>query len=162
NGDRALKLMGQYALAPERADDAPRAFRFGEGLTGQAALQDEITVVKNLPPGHLRVRSGTGESAPITCVLVPLAHAGRVRGVLELALLSPLPDRARELLLAVRQAVGIAIEVALARTATRDLLAETQRQAQRLSAQEEELRSNNEELEAQQEELRQANEELTQ
>lgn len=95
-------------------------------------------------------------------VFVPLLHSGKVRGVLELALFSPLSAPARELLLSVRETLTIALEVALARAETRSLLAETQAQAHRLTAQEEELRQTNEELQAQQEELRQTNEELTQ
>jgi hypothetical protein len=57
--------------------------------------------------------------------------------------------------------MAIAIEVARSRAATRDLLAATQKQAEKLAAQEEELRSTNEELQAQEEELRQANTDLS-
>src|SRR5690606_3284449 len=56
--------------------------------------------------------------------------------------------------------LGIALEVAHARKATRQLLEQTRAQTERLAAQEEELRLNNQELQAQQEELRRANEEL--
>jgi CheY-like chemotaxis protein/signal transduction histidine kinase len=62
----------------------------------------------------------------------------------------------------VRDTLAIAIVVARARAATRELLAATQRQAERLAAQEEELRANNDELAAQEEELRTANTDLSQ
>ncbi|HZL47768.1 MAG TPA: response regulator, partial [Solirubrobacteraceae bacterium] len=133
----------------------------GEGLVGQAALGEEITVVKDLPADYLRVRSGLGEATPKVIVLVPLREMGQARGVLELAFFSPWSARAAEAVSLVRENLVIALEVALARVATRRLLAETQRQAARLHQQDEELRATNEELETQQEELRQTNNELT-
>ena len=61
-----------------------------------------------------------------------------------------------------RGTLAVAVVVARARAATRDLLAATQRQAEKLAQQEEELRATNEELQAQEEELRQANTDLSQ
>jgi len=92
---------------------------------------------------------------------VPLVHLGKVTGVLELAMFSDWSERASHAVDAVREMLVIALEVARARASTRQLLAETQRQAQRLSEQEEELRAANEEMQSQQQELRQSNRELT-
>ncbi len=158
-GKDDLALLGQYGASAE--DGALAHFRVGEGLVGQAALADNITVVKELPTDYLRIRSGLGEGTPKVIVLVPLRQLGRPRGVLELALFTSWSPRAEEVLTAVQESLVIALEVALARVATRDLLSETQRQAERLAQQEEELRATNEELEAQQEELRQTNQDLT-
>ncbi|HTA21246.1 MAG TPA: ATP-binding protein, partial [Polyangia bacterium] len=156
-----LRLAARHALADD-SGDVPPSFRPGEGLVGQAALQEGLTIVADPPPGYLRVRSGLGEAAPRALVLLTLAHAGRVTGVLELAVFKPWSEASSELLTAVRDTVAIALVVARARTAARELLAATQRQAERLSQQEEELRANNEELQAQEEELRQANTYLSQ
>ncbi|MES1208516.1 MAG: GAF domain-containing protein, partial [Pseudomonadota bacterium] len=165
--ERVFRLLGQYALTAADADgDAAPAtvprFRAGEGLVGQAALQDEVTVITDPPPNYFRIRSGLGEGSPRTLVLLPILHSGTTTGVIELALFAPWSERANEFLLSIRETLAIAIEVARARAATRQLLAETQRQAHQLQAQEEELRASNEELQTQQEELRQSNEELTQ
>ena len=163
--DRSLHLLGEYALSPAGTGagaEATPSFRPGEGVVGEAALQNDITVLTDPPPNYLRVRSGLGEGSPRVVALVPILHAGRVSGMIELAFFSSWSSRANEFLLSIRETLAIAIEVARARAATRQLLAETQRQAQRLSTQEEELRANNEELQAQQEELKQTNEELTQ
>jgi signal transduction histidine kinase/DNA-binding response OmpR family regulator len=157
-----MRLLGHYASSEIPAEGEPHpCFRMGEGLVGQAALRDEITVLGDPPPGYLRVRSGLGESAPRAIVILPLTHAGTVSGVLEFALLEPWSASDSELLLSLRETLAIAIEVARARAALREALAETQRQARSLVAQEEELRAANEELESQQHELREANEELT-
>ena len=158
-----LQLISQFALAPAGGGNdavAAPSFRFGEGLVGQAALAPALTVIEDPPPDYLRVRSGLGEGSPRAIVLVPLVHLGRVTGVLELALFRPCTDTIRELLRSVGETLAIALEVARSRGAMRDLLAETQRQAQRLANQEHELTANNEELRAQQENLTRANEEL--
>ncbi len=161
--DGLLRLLGQYAHSnPGSEIGAKPSFRRGEGLVGQASLQDEMMVIADPPPDYLRVRSGLGEGTPRVIALLPLMHLGKVTGVLEIALFKPWSELATELLLSVRETLALAIEVARARTATRELLAATQRQAQRLEAQEEELRASNEELRAQQDELRQTNEELRQ
>jgi CheY-like chemotaxis protein len=161
--DGRLSLIGEYAhLRPGDGEDTPRSFRRGEGLVGQAALHEEICVVTDPPRDYLRIGSGLGEGVPRALVFLPLVHVGKVTGVLELGLFKPCSASLSELLLVVRETLAIAIEVARARSAMRDLLAETQRQAERLIKQEEQLHATNEELSAQQEELRQTNEELTQ
>ncbi|HEY8924391.1 MAG TPA: response regulator [Polyangia bacterium] len=153
--DGALRLLGQYAGGA--SDSLPTSFRLGEGLVGQAAAQRDILVVSDPPRDYWRARSALGDAAVRALVLVPLVRADRVIGVLELGSFMPWSDRPRELLLAVREMFAVALEVARSALATRDLLAETQRQAARLADQEEALRVSNEELHAQQEELRQTN-----
>jgi len=158
-----LRLIGQFAFSEAAASrGAAASFGLGQGLVGQAALREDIMVVGDPPPGYLQVRSGLGASAVREIVLVPIVRAGRVSGVLELGFFSPWSERAHELVLSVREMIAIAIEVARARTATRRLLAETQRQAQLLVEQEEELRARNEELQSQQEDMQKTNVELTQ
>ncbi|HEY0709253.1 MAG TPA: histidine kinase dimerization/phospho-acceptor domain-containing protein, partial [Polyangia bacterium] len=159
DGSFALLGQGVGLSGQDDAGAAPR-FRPGEGLAGQAVQQDRITEITDLPPDYLRIRSGLGDAPPSALVLVPLTHLGRPRGLMEIALFKPYTARGRELVESVRETIVIALEVATARNSMRDLLAETERQAQRLGSQEQELRANNEELQAQQEELRQTNEEL--
>ncbi|HVR03319.1 MAG TPA: response regulator, partial [Polyangia bacterium] len=159
--DGSFRLAAEHALSSAGVGAPPR-FRMGEGLVGQAALQEDLTIVNDVPPDYLRVRSGTGEGAPGVIILVPLPHASRIAGVLELAMFKPWSEGAAELVSSVRDTLAIAIVVARARAATRELLAATQRQAERLAAQEEELRANNDELAAQEEELRTANTDLSQ
>jgi CheY-like chemotaxis protein/signal transduction histidine kinase/HAMP domain-containing protein len=156
-----LRVIGQFARTP--ADATPEAtatFRLGEGLVGEAALQTEVVVIDNPPADYLRIRSGLGEGSPRAIVLLPLVHLGKVTGVLELALFTACDEVTRQLLTSVRETLTIALEVARSRATMRDLLAETRRQADRLTHQEQALTASNEELLAQQEELKQANEEL--
>jgi CheY-like chemotaxis protein/signal transduction histidine kinase len=160
---RVLRLAGEYGLAPMDPELAAAfSFRVGEGLVGQACLQDEITLVPDPPPNYLRIRTGVGEGSPRLLAFLPILHLGSVAGVLELGLFKPWSAEFAELLHSVRETLAIAIEVARTRASLNEMLAESQRQAERLRAQEEELQSTNEELHTQQEELRQTNEELTQ
>jgi CheY-like chemotaxis protein/signal transduction histidine kinase len=159
NGE--LRLAAGYATCGKSVPDAALpAFAEGEGLVGQALLSGELSVVDDLPADYLRIRSGLGESAPRQLLLLPLVHFGRKAGVIELALLEPCTEAERELLLTVRATLVIALMGARAGAAQTALLRETQAQAERLTAQEEELRLNNQELLAQQEELRRTNEEV--
>jgi signal transduction histidine kinase/HAMP domain-containing protein len=162
--DGTLRLLAQYAISSDASVSpigAPRpAFRHGEGMIGQAALREDITVVAEPPAGYLKVRSGLGESEPRALVFVPLVRSGNMTGVIELALFKPFTEEVRELLSSVRMMLVTAFEAARSQAALRDLLSQTQEQATRLAAQEEELRLNNQELQIQQEELRKANEQL--
>ncbi|HSU39315.1 MAG TPA: ATP-binding protein, partial [Polyangiaceae bacterium] len=144
-------------------DGAPLAdvpsFRAGVGLVGRATLAQELEVVEP-PPGYFTVRSGLGASEPQRLVLLPLARAERSVGVLELALFEPFRDDARDFLGAAREIIAVSLEVARAAAGLRTLLEQTQKQAELLAAQEEELRASNRELRDQQDELRRANDEL--
>jgi len=164
NPDGSLRLLGHCALSAVGAPSTGAAtlIRPGEGLLGHAAQQREIIVVADPPADYLCVRSGLGEARTRAIVLVPLVHAGRVTGVLELGLFTPWTDRSAELLGVARETLAIAIEVSRARSSMRGLLAETQRQADRLAEQEMELRATNEELQSQQEEVRRTNADLKQ
>jgi CheY-like chemotaxis protein/signal transduction histidine kinase len=160
--ERTLRLLGHCALSDDVAADAAQGFRLGEGLVGRAAMSPDILVVDEVPSDFMRVRSGLGGGAPRAVVFVPLVREGQVFGVVELACFKAWSASANELLLKAREGIALALEVARRRADLRGLLARTQEQAARLSAQDEELRATNEELHMQQEELRQTNEELAQ
>src|SRR6266852_4599808 len=127
--DGAFRLIGGHALA---RGDGDGVFHPGEGLVGQAALLNEITVI-DAPQGQLRISSGLAEGAPRSIALVPLLRNGKVTGVLELVSLQPWRDASSELLVSVREAIAIALDVARSRAELRGLLNETQRQAAELT-----------------------------
>jgi CheY-like chemotaxis protein/signal transduction histidine kinase len=160
DADGRLSFTAGYAHSPLSLDSPTARFADSEGLVGQALRSGELTSVSDLPADYLRIKSGLGETVPRELLLLPLVHFEREAGVIELALLKPATAIARELLLAARSTLVIALDAALAGAARSRLLRETQAQAEQLAAQEEELRMNNQELLAQQEELRRANQEL--
>jgi CheY-like chemotaxis protein/signal transduction histidine kinase len=164
--DGGLQLFAHYGLKSSEkkeplAGAAPEpSFADGEGLLGRAAASGELLVVEQPPPDYFRIRSGLGEATPTTLVILPLLRVGRTVAIVELAMFEPCSPEIREWLIAVRETLVMALESARSGAALRDLLDRTQKLAERLTAQEEELRSNNQELQVQQEELRQANGEL--
>jgi signal transduction histidine kinase/HAMP domain-containing protein len=149
---RRLELLGRYGLA----EAAPvESFAPGEGLVGEASLQDELMVISAPPQDALRIRSGFMEAPPRELILVPARHHGEVIGVAELAFLHPASSRVREFLLAARGLMATTLQVARVQAARRQLLSQ-------LAEKEEHLRRANEDLQAQQRELQRANEGLQQ
>ena len=138
--DGELRLEAQFAGGKASDDVGARArFAEGEGLLGQAFASGELTVIDGMPDGYLKLKSGLGEAAPRELLLLPLVHFGRKVGALELALLTPASAVARELLLAARAPVVIALEAARASAARQALLQETQAQRLELATQNGEL-----------------------
>ena len=161
--DGGLRLCGSYGVQdapPFAAIDPLRYAEKGEGLLLEALRTDRLLVVNEVPAGYLKVRSGLGEALATNLIFLPLSRADQTVGVLELALFKTASDDLRELLRSVQEMLVISLQAARSRRALREALERSQRQAERLGAQEEELRSNNQELQAQHEELRVANSEL--
>jgi CheY-like chemotaxis protein/signal transduction histidine kinase len=160
DGEGTLQAQANYASDLTQTLGVLRSFRVGEGLVGEAAGAGSVVVVNDPPPGYFTIRSGLGEAAPRALVLAPLRRAERCMGVLELALFEPCTDELRDFVEAAREIVVISLEMARSRATLRGLLDKSQKQADLLAAQEEELRASNRELTDQQEELRRANVEL--
>jgi hypothetical protein len=153
-----LALGAQYATEGELS---PRSrIARGQDLLGQAFLEDEVVVLEAPPEDHLRIRTSLIECRAQSVVLWPLSHLGRRVGAAEFAFAGPRPPRCANFLQRTCGLVVSALEEATSSSSLKMLLAESRLQAERLAAQEEELRQNNEELRGQREELRQANSEL--
>jgi CheY-like chemotaxis protein/signal transduction histidine kinase len=155
-----LRAAGEYAGGALDPAWTGRSFHAGEGLVGQAALGDELLVVRDPPADYLKIRSGVGEARPACLVFMRLSRLGASVGVLELAFFGDCSEDVKEFLLAARETMVIAINVARSRATLRRLLDESTQQAERLAQQEEELRASNRDLSMQQEELKRANQEL--
>ncbi|HSJ56849.1 MAG TPA: response regulator [Anaerolineae bacterium] len=150
NGD-GLKLVGSYAYT--RRKGLSDHFRPGEGLVGQAALEQQAIQVTRVPDDYIRVQSGLGEAVPRSILALPFRYENLVSGVVELGSFAEPNDEQMAFLSSVMEGVAIAFHVAQTRARTLDLLQQTQQQAEELQAQ-------TEELETQQDELRQINDEL--
>jgi CheY-like chemotaxis protein/signal transduction histidine kinase/CHASE3 domain sensor protein len=153
-----LRLLGTYGY--KRRKNLSVEFKIGEGLVGQAALEKKRILLTNVPEDYVHVSSGLGESVPRNIVDMPLMAGNELVGVLELATVGEIEGKAEEFLELVSESIGIAIASAKARVKMRQLLEQTQQQAEELQTQQEELKVANEELQTQQEELKVANEEL--
>ncbi|HEX2556964.1 MAG TPA: GAF domain-containing protein [Nitrososphaera sp.] len=147
-----LHLTGRYAYT-ERAG-AKTIIPLGEGLVGQAALDNQQLILYQIPEDALLIASSLGESAPRQVLVSALEIAGRVIGVLELATLNQFTTEHQAFISLSSESIAIAFQTAQTRERMAVLLLESQRQAEELQVQEEELRSANEELRARAENMR--------
>ncbi|GBD95319.1 MAG TPA: response regulator [Nitrospirae bacterium] len=145
--NKLLKLTGTYAYKKQK--NFYNEYRFGEGLAGQAALEKEIILTTNVPDGYINIHSGLGKAAPHNIVVVPLLYEGKVKGVLELGSFHEITDVRLDLLRQVSENIAISLNSAQSRLRMKELLKETQSQAEELETRQEELRQTNEELEEQ-------------
>ena len=148
------RRLAGYGLDARAA--GPESFADGEGLVGRMAKAGGPTIVRDVPPDFLRVRSGTGERAPTSLAFVPATVDGVVLAIVELGFLRPVADGVSALLERVSEPIASALRSAQYKQRLADLLSESQQQAETLQAQQEELRVVNEELEEQTQSVRDA------
>lgn len=167
-----LIMISAYAFHKNK-EDLP-VIGFGEGLAGQAAAEKRTILCNNIPSGHFNINSSFGEVVPENIIVLPVIFEGRVAGVVELGSIYNFTAIQQQFLSIMADSIAIAITSSQSREKTKELLEETQRQAEELEAQQEALKQSNEELHsktellersevelrAQQEELQQSNEEL--
>src|SRR6187401_3112001 len=80
---RYLRLVASYAYRERKGLN--NRFKLGEGLVGQAALEQKRIVVGAAPPDYVQIGSGLGEAKPMSIAVAPISFEGEVKGVLELA-----------------------------------------------------------------------------
>ena len=141
-----LKRIATYAL-PE--DTSSATVQLGAGLLGQAAKENRVLHVQDIPEDYLDVGSSLGHAKPRELLVAPASIDGLVQAVLELGFFRRLLPADRELLGRVSESLGIAVRTSKDHTRLEELLTRTQRQGEELQTQQEELRVTNEELEVQ-------------
>jgi signal transduction histidine kinase/DNA-binding response OmpR family regulator len=155
-----LRLAGTRGL--REGVDVPTSFQQGEGVVGQAALSRGASVLRDLPPDFFSVRSAFMGSAPRHIVVMPLRVDNETQGVVELGVVGEVDQKALQLLERASHGMAVAIRSATYRSRLRELLQQTQRQAEELQSQQEELRVTNEELEEQSRALQESQSRLEQ
>ncbi len=173
NGEHdRLRMTGTYAFTNSKT--VASQYEMGEGLVGQAAMEKDRIVLTDPPEDYFLIRSGLGEAIPRNILVFPFLLGEQTKGVLELGTLNEFSDLSLNFLEQVSEAIAVAVDSAQSRTKMESLLHQTQKQAEQLEGQQEELRATNEELEeqttalreseaklqAQQEELQETNESL--
>lgn len=154
-GDNLYAVAG-YSYIP---NNDKKIVKLGEGLTGQAALSEEILELKDIATDDIKISYALGELKPGHVIAVPLIDE-KANGVVELATIKEYTPRDIEFLTAVSNNIGIALKAALNRKRLQELLEETQSQSEELQMQHTELESMNAELETQTEKLQASEEEL--
>jgi CheY-like chemotaxis protein/HAMP domain-containing protein len=177
--DSALQLIASYAYKSRK--HVANRFQLGEGLVGQAALEQKAILLTGVPDDYIQINSGLGEAPPRNIIVLPMLFEGEVKAVVELASFHPFGPIHQIFLEQLAESIGVVLNMIQANMRTEELLQQSQQltqelqsQSQELQVQQEELRRTNVELEAQakslkaseealkeqQEELQQVNEEL--
>jgi signal transduction histidine kinase/CheY-like chemotaxis protein/CHASE3 domain sensor protein len=152
----ALYPAGSYSYIPSKRRER---IRFGEGLTGQAAVSGIILEMKDLAQEDISISYALGEVKPTHIVALPLMD-DKLAGVAELASVQGYTSLDLEYLNAAAHNIAIAISTAQNRKRVQELLEETESQSEELRVQHSEMESINAELETQTEKLQASEEEL--
>ncbi|WP_229425176.1 MULTISPECIES: CHASE3 domain-containing protein [unclassified Massilia] len=147
NEDGTLRRIGAFGFSNE--DEHAKTIESGSSLASQAANENRLLRVKELPGDYIKVSSSLGETAPREIVIAPFSNFGKVKGVMEVGFLQPVRERDLEFLRLVGDAVGASVAAIVYRSRLQDALSESQALNEELQVQQEELRTANEELEEQ-------------
>ncbi|WP_122859796.1 response regulator [Pseudomonas viridiflava] len=143
-----LVRVASYGFSREQ-EERDQTIRSDEGIVGQAARQDRVITLKDVPVDYFKVSSGLGDGSPRSVIVVPTSNDDQVNGVIELGFLHALTEQDVEFLELISDNIGTSIEAARYRQRLQEVLAETQQLNEELQVQQEELRTANEELEEQ-------------
>jgi len=157
--DIHLSLLTAYAY--ERRKFMKRRISFGEGITGQCAIEKQPIYMTKLPPGHFDITTGLGKSSPSNVLIVPMLVNQEFLGVVELAAFIEIEPYQREFAEKIAETVASTIAAVRINIRTARLLEESKMQAEELASKEEEMRQNMEELQATQETAAQKEAEAT-
>ncbi|WSG48148.1 HAMP domain-containing protein [Dactylosporangium sp. NBC_01737] len=158
DGPVTLERTASYGAQP--GSDSPTRFRLGESLIGQAARDKKTIMMAGGPPGYIKISSSLGSADPVNVIVLPVLFEGEVLGVIELSSVHEFGGVYRDLLEQLKETIGVNVNTILATSRTEGLLTESQRLAQELRAQREELQRSNTELAEKAELLAQQNRDI--
>jgi signal transduction histidine kinase/DNA-binding response OmpR family regulator len=145
--DGTLTRIGAYGFAHQEGH--AKVIHAKESLAAQAANENRILTLRELPPDYIKVGSGLGETAPRELLIAPISNHGKIKGVIEIGFLHPVRERDTEFMELIGPAVGASVASVVYRHRLQLALEEQQAMNEELQVQQEELRTANEELEEQ-------------
>ncbi len=118
------------------------------GFVQEAVYSSRFVVIDNVPRGYLKIRSGLGEDTAVSVVVIPINANTIPLACLELALFSRPAPRIEALMRELPNAIAPHLQILQRNLRTQELLAETEKQAERLQEQTRQLRDINNEQQA--------------
>ncbi len=152
--DSQVRIGLKSCYAYGRKKFMEKQFAPGEGLLGQAYLEEEAIHMTELPQDYTTITSGLGEATPSALLIVPLKVNDTVEGMLEMASFNKFEAHELEFIHKAGESIAAYIQNNRVNTQTKVLLEKAHEQTAQLREQEEEMRQNMEELSATQEEMR--------
>ena len=151
DGDPYLSLTACYAYGRKKYQE--RRIALGEGLVGQAALEQDTIYLTDVPADYVNITSGLGDAPPRSILIVPLQSNKEVIGVMEFAAFRSFEPYEIEFLEKLAESIAASVIAVQTNQRTQWLLEQAQESEENMRAQEEEMRQNMEELQATQEEI---------
>ena len=163
--DDLLHLKATYAFSDRKGNF--NQIKLGEGMVGQAGLENEVIIFSGVSQGAPVLNYGAGEQLPEHFMAIPLATDEGLIGVVLIGSLTPYSPLQKRFVNDVVQNAAVLFNAANSRLMIEELLEQAQLQKESLSKAniilEEQtfaLRESEQALQTQQEELRVTNEEL--
>lgn len=120
NENIRLMLIASYAYTQRKG--LPTEFKLGEGLVGQAALEQQSILVNDVPKDYIHIQSGLGETIPKNILVMPFLYEKEVKGIIEIGALHTFTDIQLEFLEQIMPNIGIAVNTADSRMQMQQLL----------------------------------------
>ena len=143
--ETTYELLAGYGYRTRKG--VPTAYRVGEGLVGQAAMERKAIIVTNVGKTLLRISTGIGEGTPVNIVVLPVLFEEQCLAVIELASFRPFSEINQNFLEQIVETVGVVLNTIIATMRTEELLEQSQSLGTELQKRQEELQLTNAELE---------------
>ncbi|EPJ43175.1 MAG: hypothetical protein OFPI_44030 [Osedax symbiont Rs2] len=137
-------LRGRYAASSK--DILFHSFKEGEGLLGQAVLENKKIMISDIPDDYVKIGTTIGNAQPKQILLCPFSVGSSVKALLEIGSLCDFPENKLELLDLVSDTIAISLQSSQDRMQLNLLLNDSQRKSTELQIQKEELKLSAEEL----------------
>lgn len=152
DGEDQLSLLSGYAQNDSHVKF--KIVKLGEGLVGQAAIEDELIHLKTVPKDFFKISSGLGESSPREIILSPLKINDQLIGVLELSTLNQFEPHHIAFVHQLAESIATTISGMQTNHRTKELLQKTKNINEQVVTQEEKLRENAETIQLNQEDMK--------
>lgn len=120
SGSARLKLIASYAYSQRKG--LSNEYKLGEGLIGQAALEQQSILVTDVPEDYISIQSGSGEAVPHNLLVTPFLYENAVKGVIEIGSFHEITEVQYDFINQAMPSIGIAINTAESRTMMQELL----------------------------------------
>ncbi len=152
DGKQKKHIEQLSCFAYERKKSLKKVFKMNEGLIGRCIGENETIYLSDLPDSYITITSGLGDANPRSLLLVPLKINDITFGVMEIASFKPIEEYQINFVEKIGESIASSISSVKIAAQTTNLLNQAHENAEKMAAQEEELRQNIEEMQATQEE----------
>ncbi|MBN2892575.1 MAG: PAS domain S-box protein [Bacteroidales bacterium] len=139
-----LELLAAFAY--DRKKYYSKRIYFGEGLIGTVAIDQTTIHLNKIPSDYLEIESGLGDSPPNNLLILPLLTDNGLLGIIEIAALRNFEDFEIEFSETLSRSVASTLEAVKINARTVELLKESQKKSDELSAREKILQETMEEV----------------